>query len=208
MARMKKGEKYIKTLNYKDANVFKCISKTGLISSDDAKKHFNISDRRFNNYIKDNYIQEIKTREGSFYKLTDEGKNLSEKNWGLKYHYCNQSIKHDYEITKKYLSLSEQQRENCYTERELRHNLSDRAEELLKSHFQHDRDRGEEIIQGLRDGTITCPDFAYHKEDELGQITQEIECYEVCTKNYSEKDIESKVKYCNAMNYSYSQIRV
>lgn len=29
MARMKKGEKHIKTLNHKDREVFRCLNKTG-----------------------------------------------------------------------------------------------------------------------------------------------------------------------------------
>lgn len=206
MARMKKGEKHIKTLNHKDREVFRCVNKTGWISREDAKEHFKISDRRFDNYVKDNYFQEVETKWGTFCKFTDEGKSVAEKTWGFENHYSTQSVKHDYEITNKYLSLDQEQRENSYTERELRHQLTDRANELINSEHEHERDQGEEILKGLQDGTISCPDFAYVQVAEQGY--ERIVTFEVVTKNYTEQDIQAKENYCAVMNYSYEQVRV
>ena len=206
MARLKKGEKHIKTLNHKDRDVFQCISKTGWISREDAKEHFNIANRRFDNYIRDNYIQEVETKMGTYYKFTDEGKSLAEKNWGFQNHYSTQSVKHDYKITEKYLSLEPEQRENSYTERELRHQLTDKARELEKSDDPADREQAEEIFKGLSDGTISCPDFAYVEVVEEGY--ERVVTYEVVTKNYTEADIQAKENYCAVMKYSYEQVRV
>lgn len=171
------------------------------ITKEDAKKHFNITDRRFSNYIKDNYIEKVETKKGDYYRLTDEGKNMSEKSWGFENHYNTQSIRHDYEITKKYLSLSPAQMETVKTERELRHEIVSYAEELRNSEDFQDRNLGDKIIEDLKNGSITCPDLSY--SDEQG-----VHCFECITKNYSDEDISSKVSYCSTMGFSLEQVRV
>lgn len=178
-----------------------CIKDWLDITKEDAKKHFNITDRRFSNYIKDNYLEKVETKRGNYYRLTNEGKNMSEKSWGFENHYNTQSIHHDYEITKKYLSLSPAQMETVKTERELRYEIVSYAEELRNSEYFQDRNLGDKIIEDLKNGSITCPDLSY--SDEQG-----VHCFECITKNYSDEDILSKVSYCLTMGFSLEQVRV
>ncbi len=205
MPRLKKDEKHIKALNHKDKEVFRCLSKTGWITKEDAKEYFNVTERRLDNYSKDNYIEKIETEKGDYYKLSEEGKNLTEKNWGFENHYSTQSVKHDYKITEKYLSLEQEQRESCYTERELRHQITAKAKELINSDSFEDIARGEEILKGLKDKIITCPDLAYV---EITETVKRVIAYEVVTRNYTKEDIQAKENYCTVMEYSYEQVRV
>ena len=183
----------IKNFYNRDRLALTSISKCGHVKESQLKNF--IANKRISNYVKDNLVtKEVFNKNNGIqlvaYKLTKEGKNLLEKEWGVKNHYNAQSINHDLGISNKYFSLNEVQRESWRTETELRQAFEERLEEIKIENF----DRYKEINKMLGDKLISTPDCLY--QSEIGIET----CFEVTTNSYGEVELEAKENFVEIMN--------
>lgn len=183
----------IKNFYNRDRLALTSISKCGHVKESQLKNF--VADKRISNYVKDNLVtKEVFNKNNGeqlvSYKLTKEGKNLLEKEWGVKNHYNAQSINHDLGISNKYFSLSDEQRETWKTETELRQAFEERLEEIKIENFV----RYEEINKMLEDKLISTPDCLY--ENEIGIEV----CFEVTTNSYGKVEIEAKENFVGIMN--------
>jgi hypothetical protein len=105
-----------------EQEICKALYRTGAMSIEDARKHFDVSDKRFNLMLRDKYIEKV----GRYLYLDEEGKKYLENKLGMKYQYrANKThIKHDLKLNKIYLKLPQKQRDTWKTETQLRHELT------------------------------------------------------------------------------------
>lgn len=192
----------IKNFYNRDRLALISISKCGHVRKSELKNF--IADKRINNYVKDNLVtREVFNKNNGeqlvAYKLTKQGKQLIEREWGVKNHYNAQSINHDLGISNKYFSLTEEQRETWKTETELGQGLEERLQEIKISDYE----RYEEINKMLEEKLISTPDCSYEIETGFEEI------FEVITNSYSEVQIQSKLNFIEIMNIkSYEMERV
>ncbi|MGL4991300.1 MAG: hypothetical protein ACRC57_09120 [Sarcina sp.] len=192
----------IKNFYNRDRLALSSISKCGHIRESELKNF--IADKRISNYVKDNLvIKEVFNKNNGeqlvAYKLTKEGKQLLEREWGVKNHYNAQSINHDLGISNKYFSLTEDQRETWKTETELRQEFEEKLQEIKISDYE----RYEEINKMLEEKLISTPDCSYEIEAGVEEI------FEVITNSYSEIQIQSKINFIEIMDIkSYEMERV
>lgn len=192
----------IKNFYNRDRLALTSISKCGHVRESELKNF--IADKRISNYVKDNLVtREVFNKNNGeqlvAYKLTKQGKQLIEREWGVKNHYNAQSINHDLGISNKYFSLTEEQRETWKTETELKQELEERLQEIKISNYE----RYEEINKMLEAKLISTPDCSYEIETGIEEI------FEVITNSYSEVDIQCKLNFIEIMNIkSYEMERV
>lgn len=191
---------YIKNFYYRDKKALMSISKCGHVS----KEHLNnfIKDSRIKNYIRDGYItKEVfnkpngNSMEG--YKLTKQGRDFIEKQYGFKDHQHAQSLSHDLGIANKYFSLSEGERETWRTETELRREF----EEQLNNLRYKDYERYEILREQLNDREISMPDCVYTTEQGVEVA------YEVVTNSYGRAELEAKERYIQITKMEYQSER-
>lgn len=192
----------IKNFYNRDRLALTSISKCGHVRELELKNF--IADKRIHNYVKDNLVtKEVFNKNNGeqlvAYKLTKQGKQLLEREWGVKKHYNAQSITHDLGISNKYFLLTEAQRETWKTETELREEFEEKLQEIKISDYE----RYEEINKTLEEKLISTPDGGYISETG-------IEIYfEVITNSYGQTEIEAKEKFVEIMNIkSYEIARV
>ncbi|MGL4913980.1 MAG: hypothetical protein ACRC3Y_16280 [Romboutsia sp.] len=192
----------IKNFYNRDRLALSSISKCGHVRESELKNF--IADKRISNYLKDNLVtKEVFNKNNGeqlvAYKLTKEGKQLLEREWGVKNHYNAQSINHDLGISNKYFSLTEDQRETWKTETELRQEFEEKLQEIKISDYE----RYEEINKMLEEKLISTPDCFYEIEAGIEEI------FEVITNSYSEIQIQSKINFIEIMDIkSYEMERV
>lgn len=193
----------IKNLYNRDRLALTSISRCGHVKEAQLKNF--IADKRISNYIKDNLItKEVFNKNNGeqlvAYKLTKQGKQLLEREWGVKNHYNAQSVNHDLGISNKYFSLSEKERETWKTETELRQELEEKLQEIKTIDYE----RYQEINRMLEEKLISTPDGAYI-DKETGIETY----FEVITNSYGQTEIEAKERFVETMDIkSYEMERV
>lgn len=189
------GKKYIKNFYNRDRLALTSISKCGYCTKEQLKIF--IADKRLTNYERDSLVSKevFNKNDGEqlvAYRLTNNGRRLIEKQWGVKNHYIAQSITHDLGISSKYFSLNEEQRETWKTETEIRQEFEQRLEELRYSDYE----RYGEVNKMLEDKLISVPDCAYRLEIDRGIETY----FEVITNAYGQAEIEAKERFVEIMN--------
>lgn len=192
----------IKIFYNRDRLALTSISKCGHVRESELKNF--IADKRISNYVKDNLVtKEVFNKNNGeqlvAYKLTKQGKQLIEKEWGVKNHYNAQSVNHDLGISNKYFLLPDEKRESWKTETELRQEFEEKLQEIKSVDF----DRYEEINKRLEEKLISTPDGAYISETGIETY------FEVITNSYGQMEIEAKEKFVEIMNIkSYETARV
>lgn len=194
------SKKYIKNFFYRDQKAFMSVDRCGHVTHEQLRNF--VADSRIKNYIRDGYMtREVFTKPNGTtmqgYKLTRQGREFVEKNYGFKDHQHAQSINHDLGIANKYFSLNEEQRETWRTETELR-NL---FEEQLNNLYKTDYDRYTEIREQLENREISMPDCSYVTEQGIEVA------YEVITNSYGIAEIEAKERYIEITKMAYETER-
>jgi predicted transcriptional regulator len=202
---MARKKQYMAQFFYRDKLVFSALSRTGIARTEDLKKHCNVTDGRIKNYVRDGYMEKILYKEDKeikeAYTLTTKGRDLAEREWNLRDHYHAQtkSPYHDLQLSEKYFSLSEQERDTWRTESQVRNEFLEKLEQL--------RERGEEQLANqyynmMQDRLISMPDGVY--TTETGVMT----AYEVITDSYGRQEMLAKEVTVEIMNYSYETKRI
>lgn len=187
------AKKYIKNFYNRDRLALTSISRCGYCNKEQIKEF--IADKRITNYLRDGIVikETLNKNNGEkleAYKLTAKGRNLLEKEWGVKGHYIAQSISHDLAIANKYFSLSQSERETWKTETEIREQFEARLYEIKSSNYQ----KYEEIQKMIEDKLISVPDCYFQLENKIEVY------YEVITNSYSRSEIEAKERFIEFMN--------
>lgn len=198
---MARKKVYITQFFKRDKDAFTSMSKVGHITQQQMKS-CNVTESRIKNYIRDGLVERVayKTNKTTdyAYKLTRQGRELAERNWGVNNHYHAQSINHDLSIANKYFSLSEEQRQTWKTETELRDKFEEKLQDL--------KDQGEEETarlygEMLEKGLISMPDASYVSEDGI-EVS-----YEVITSSYGRQELQAKETYVEIMKCKYEAVR-
>lgn len=194
------GKKYIKNFMFRDQKALISISRCGHVSHSQLKNY--IADSRIKNYCRDGLvIKEVfnKTNGEQLvgYKLTNQGCQFVEKNYGFKEHQIAQSLNHDLGISNKYFSLTEQEQSSWQTETQLRNKLQDEIDRLRNSEV----DRWHELTEMMERREISVPDCSY----TTGGV---VIAYEVVTNSYGRAELQAKEEYSNFMNTTIEYGRV
>ena len=99
---------------------------------------------------------------------------------GLANHYC--------------FNMTQAERDTVRTESQQRDELEEYAQSLLRSELEGDRDRGQEILQDLKENNISMCDMAYTSVDSSGCEVQI--GFEITTDNYTKEMVQAKEDYC------------
>lgn len=192
---------YIKNFYLRDKKALISISKCGHVG----KEHLNnfIKDSRIKNYVRDNLVtKEVFTKPNGAtmegYKLTKQGRDFIEKQYGFKDHQHAQSVTHDLGIANKYFSLTEGERETWRTETELRRDFE---EQLNNLRCEGQWERYEELREQLDNGGISMPDCVYTTEQGVEVA------FEVVTNSYGRAELEAKERYVQITKLDYKTER-
>lgn len=196
------SKQYIDKLFNRDRLALQSISKCGHVSHDQLKTF--VADTRIRNYARDGLVQKVafkmnNGKNGECYKLSKEGKELVEKQWGIKDHYHAQSPAHDLGLANKYFSLTEGQRDTWQTETQLRDQFTEKLQELRD---QGEAENAEMYLNMLSQGYISMPDASFSSEQGI-EIS-----FEVVTNNYGDTELQAKEAYVQIMNTQYETTRV
>lgn len=194
------SKKYIKNFFYRDQKALMSVSRCGHVTHSQLKNF--VADSRIKNYVRDGYMtKEVFTKPNGTtmegYKLTRQGREFVEKNYGFKDHQHSQSINHDLGISNKYFSLTEEQRETWRTETELRNEF----EKQLNNLYKIDYDRYTEIREQLDNREISMPDCSYITEQGVEVA------FEVITNSYGILELQAKERYIEITKMAYETER-
>lgn len=181
--------------------MLEAFSRVGYIKKEDIKTHAGLSDRRINNYMRDNYIEKVgyinkDKNSDTCFRLTVKGKELCKNKLSIEYLYKSPSVNHDLKLASTYFSLDSQKQENWITETEWIKQLDNLMEKLEKEDYR----RYQEILFKKSNGQISVPDGGYHIEG-----TNQIVAVEVVTGSYRSSDIQAKIEFCNIVGASYRE---
>lgn len=199
-----KKKVYIPQFFKRDRDGMVALTRVGIVRIEDLKKHCNLVDSRIKNWIRDGYAEKIiyedqnELREALL--ITDKGKELVRKQWGITRHYNaqTQSPYHDLALSDKYFSLSEQVRETWITESQIRDQFVQILEDL---HSQGKHEQADTYYDMMKKGFISMPDGAYEEE---GRIVM----YEIITDSYSRQTMLAKEMTAEIMGYVYASHRI
>lgn len=164
----------------------KTLYKTGTMHVKDARSHFEVSDRRFKQMIKEGFVK----KEGNLLRLNKKGQDYLEKKMGLSNPYRSKPSqwRHDLVLNKIYLSRTQSERESWKSETKTKYEimkdpvLKERYLELQKSGWKSSwTDYGRKNF---------IPDGVYYSESEGCYVAVEI-----TTSHYSLQDIEQKLAF-------------
>lgn len=201
----------------KDKIAFQAFSNVGYCTREQLISNINgMSNKRIDNYVKAGYIKcEVCNKRNeniTSYKLTQEGKNYINKNFGITHNYVAQNPHHDKALADKYFSLTEKERATWKNETVLKNELKDFLKELEynKQVYQYENKQTheierytvEELLQRYEDREYSVCDCSYISESGV-QIV-----YEVETNNYHKAEIKAKLEYCNIINCDYTNTRI
>lgn len=97
---------------------------------------------------------------------------------------------HDLALANHYcFNMSQEERDSVRTESQQRYELEEYAQSLLRSADEIERDRGNDILQDLKENNISMCDLAY----ESGGIQIG---FEITTDNYTKEMVQAKETYC------------
>lgn len=196
--------KYIKNLFERDKDMFQMLNKCGNADHNQMKQ-IGLSERRIKDMcreklIEKTYFSETKQSEKNTkaYQLTDKGKNLIEREYGLANHNQSQSVRHNIDVANKYLSLEKEERETVLNERELRDLFLEKLEEIR----DQDEQRYKELYEQLEDNRISMPDIAYTSVEGVTMA------YETVTDNYGNAEIQAKEEACTVLELNLEINRI
>lgn len=203
-----------KTLTHiypKDIRALSCVARCGAIDSDGFHQ-MEISNNRIQSYRKCGLIRShlVPNPYGAnskcYYELTKKGKE-----WCL--NHCKDitktsfisngnSTRHNGELAN-YVSsnLTKKELDNMLCERELKGFIEDR----LQEYYDRNDERYEQLLDRLKEHTLSMPDIVYVKE-----TTTNIETYiaiECITSNYSQEEIDMKIETCEVLGIELTLIR-
>lgn len=97
---------------------------------------------------------------------------------------------HDLALANHYcFIMSQEERDSVRTESQQRYELEEYAQSLLRSDKEDDRDKGNYILQDLKENSISMCDLAYTSRGiEIG--------FEITTDNYTKEMVQAKQSYC------------
>ena len=105
---------------------------------------------------------------------------------------------HDLAVANHYcFNMTQEERDSARTEAQQRHELKEYANYLLRSDVEGERDKGQAIIDGLKDGTISMCDIAYTSSEgiEIG--------FEITTEHYTPEMTQAKADYCEIAGLTF-----
>lgn len=212
-AMMKKMAKkqYIPQFFKRDKDGMTALSRTGICRTETLKEQCNLSDGRINNWVRDGYAEKIHYKDTDketkvvtmkeAVVLTKGGKRLIEKQWNVHNHYKaqTQSPYHDLELSDKYFSLTEEERNSWQTETEIRHQFLEKIESL--------RDQGEDekarlYEKMMSEGRISMPDGVYTNTNGIEMA------FEVITGSYGPTEMLAKECTVEIMGFGYETSRI
>ena len=179
-----------------------------------------------NEFISDNRIQKMewdkiiehKEEPGTGEFIWTRGERYDEfaRSHGME-HLCEHKAKgsscgdgskpHDLAMANHYcFNMTQEERNSTRTEGQQRDELEEYAQSLLRSEYEEERDRGQEILQDLKENNISMCDMAYTTVNEQGQ---EIQIgFEVTTDNYTKEMVDAKVSYCEMAGLTFVAVNV
>lgn len=196
--------KYIKNLFERDKDMFHMLNKCGNADHQQMKQ-IGLSERRIKDMqreklIEKTYYAEHKQDEKNIkaYQLTDKGKSLIEREYGLANHNQSVSVRHNIDVANKYLQLEKEERETVINERELRDLFLEKLEEIR----DHDEQRYKELYEQLEDNRISMPDIAYTTTEGVTMA------FETVTDNYGNTEIQAKEEACTVLELNLEINRI
>ena len=219
MAKPRKSK--INKINNRDRLAFEALAKGGTISVAELTKV--ISKTRIDSWAHEKYFKKLPDNDNDNTKYTDvmltkEGKEFARKQFGIT--SCTKSKEntqgHDRLIGSKIMSLPQESRSKCRTEEELwdklyeemRHKkdrlddldakrldrrLSVEEREIYRNRWLYEDKEYLRIEELLESKMLSAPDISYVNADGV-----EV-CYEVITSNYSQAEIEAKIKFAKIL---------
>lgn len=196
----------------KDKESFQALSNVGYCTREQLIENIKgMSNKRIDNYLKAGLIkEEICNRRNEniiSYKLTKEGKQYINKNFGIKHNYVPQNPHHDRALANKYFSLTPNERASWKNETILKNEFKDLIRELKDSQSNYtytNQETGEtkkytydELESHYQNGDISVVDCIYTTEEGIQVV------YEVVTNQYRSADIEAKIEYCSITHCQY-----
>lgn len=178
----------------RDRLALTALSNCGFVTKTQLNNY--IKDNRINSYIKEKLIVKSihvdnKNNSVTAYKLTNKGKEVLTKNFGVTNHYSARSISHDIKLSNRYFTLSEKEQATWRTESHIRDLFNTKMEQIR----EQDLDRYREITEQK----ISMPDCSYTLETGIEVY------FEVITINYTQSDIEAKERTFNILKESNSR---
>ncbi|MEG2848177.1 MAG: hypothetical protein RR904_05365 [Bacilli bacterium] len=196
--------KYIKNLFERDKDMFHMLNKCGNADHDQMKQ-IGLSERRIKDMqreklIEKTYYSQSKQDEKNIkaYQLTDKGKSLIEREYGLANHNQSVSVRHNIDVANKYLNLEKEERETVLNERELRDMFLEKLEEIR----DHDQERYDQLYEQLEQGQISMPDIAYTSVEGVQMA------FETVTDNYGNAEIQAKEEACTVLELNLKINRI
>lgn len=114
---------------------------------------------------------------------------------------------HDLAMANHYcFNLTQEERDSVRTEGQQRHDLEEYAQSLLHSEYEHDRDKGQEILEDLSENNISMCDMAYTTMNEQGQEVQI--GFEITTDYYTKEMVQMKETYCEMASLQFVAVNV
>jgi len=194
MARGRKSQ-YISKITNKDKQLLHAFKSCGYLIDKHVSEY--VRERRIAGFVRDGYVSkhiyyEHKQKQSiTLYSLTEKGKKLCQKEMGAKYFYKSSSPRHDLEVTEKYMSLSQEQRNTWITEGELR-------ERVISMDPKYE--------QRLLDREISPTDGAYVVRDGTG--LERFITYEVVTSAYGRQEIRAKEEFATVLKSTIEYTKI
>ena len=110
------------------------------------------------------------------------------------------STRHNGELAN-YVSsnLSKHEIENMVCERELKDFIEDR----LQEYYDRNDERYDQLLEGIKNHTLSMPDIVYIKEGTTTSMA-----IELITNNYSQEEIDCKIETCETLGISLTLVKI
>lgn len=184
------AKKYVTKFYNRDKDTFRAFNKCGNLDKTQLNK-LGLTDTRIKNYCRDGLVTKVAydikgSREnGVAYKLTSKGKEVGANKFGLNNYAQSQSVRHNLDVAKKYLSLTKEEQQTVINEREVREMLQDRIYSIEQ---KEERNKYQEMLD---QGTMSMPDIVYTNAEGVTIA------FDTITNNYGETEIQAKEEACN-----------
>ena len=197
-ARQKVGEN-VKRVVQKDRDCMKAFHDCNALK----REHLNefISDNRIQKMEWDKIIKHIEEpRTGEFIWVRGERYDEFVKKHGMQ-HLTEHKAKgssnqdgskhHDLALANHYcFRMTQSERDSVKTESQQRADLEEFGQQLLRSEIEEKRERGQDMLQDLKENVISMCDMVY--ESDSGEAIG----YEITTEYYTKEMVEAKQAYC------------
>lgn len=186
-----------------------CVARCGAIDKE-GFHNLNISNHRIQSYTKSGFIKPhmvpkpFGASNKVYYELTKKGKDFCMKNCKdiTKSSFVSNgnSTRHNGELAN-YVSsnLSKHEIENMVCERELKGFIEDR----LQEYYDRNDERYDQLLEGIKNHTLSMPDIVYIKEGTTTSMA-----IELITNNYSQEEIDCKIETCETLGISLTLVKI